>query len=147
MNAIKLLQADHKKMKKLLKQLCQTKESAVQTRKNLFNIIKYEAKFHEKMEELFLYSLLRENKKTRPNALEHHVEVALMEHMIKELSKGSVNTEKWTAQFTVFKELNDHHIEEEEDEKFPQAIKIISKDVLDDIGNEMLLYKKKHHKG
>ncbi len=144
MNAIQLLLADHRKMKKLVSKLSKTTERAIQTRKELFKIIKYEAKLHEKIEEKYFYSYLKEYQQSRPNAFEHHEEVALMEHMIIQLSQMPVNKEEWTAKFTVFKELNDHHIEEEEDEKFPQAIKLLSKDVLNQIGQKMLVFKEKH---
>lgn len=146
MNAIKLLLNDHKKMKKLLKQLEKTSERAVQKRKSLFNTIKHEAKIHEKMEELYLYKLLKQFKESRPNAFEHHEEVVLVEHMIPQLARSKVDTEEWTAKYKVFKELNDHHIEEEEDEKFPQAIKLLTKDQLMEIGAKMELFKKKHAK-
>lgn len=146
MNAIKLLVAEHKKMKKLVAELAKTSEKALQKRKKLFGIIKVEAKLHEKMEEKYLFPFFKEDKKSRPNAFEHHAEVLLLEHMIVDLSKTKFNSEEWTAKFTVFKEFNDHHIEEEEDEKFPQAIKLLSKDQLNQIGDEMLLFKKKHQK-
>lgn len=146
MNAIKLLLNDHKKMKKLLKQLEQTSERALQKRKDLFKLIKHEAKIHEKMEELYLYKLLKEHKESRPNVFEHHEEVALLEYMIPQLSRLKVNTEEWTAKYKVFKEINDHHIEEEEDEKFPQAIKLLSKEELMEAGAKMALFKKKYEK-
>ncbi len=146
MHAIKLLLEDHKKMKKFLKQLEQTSERAVQKRKDLFNTIKHEAKIHEKMEELYLFKLLKEYEKSRPNVFEHHEEVLLVEHMIPQLSRSKVNTEEWTAKFKVFKELNDHHIEEEEEEKFPQAIKLLSKEELMEVGAKMEMFKKKHAK-
>ncbi len=144
MNAIQILLADHKKMKKMVNKLAKTTERAVETRKEMFKIIQREAKLHEKMEETYLYPYLKEIKKSRSNAFEHHEEVALMEHMLKQLSKTPCHKEEWTAKFWVLKELNDHHIDEEEDDKFPQAIKLLSKDLLKEIGDQMLAFKKRH---
>jgi hemerythrin-like domain-containing protein len=144
MNAIQLLLADHKKMKKLVKQVYQTTEKDAVKRKKLFNIIKREAKLHEKMEEKFLYPYLKDHAKSRPNAFEHHEEVVLMEHMIAKLSKTATNSEEWTAKFKVFKELNDHHIKEEEKSKFKQANKLLSKELLEEIGDKMKAFKKKN---
>jgi len=77
MCAIKLILADHEKLKKLLKQVEQTSERAVQKRKELFAIIKHEATVHEKMEELTMYKLLKEFEENRPNVFEYHEEVVL----------------------------------------------------------------------
>ncbi|MCS5711289.1 hemerythrin domain-containing protein [Candidatus Berkiella aquae] len=144
MNAIQILLTDHKKMKQLLLKLSKMSEKKAAERKKLFNTIKHEAKLHEKMEEQLFYPHLIELSKSRANVLEHHEEVVLVEHMITKLSRTDPKSEKWTAKFTVFKELNDHHIEEEEDEKFPQAIKLLSRNLLLEIGEQMQDFKKKH---
>lgn len=144
-DALKLLMTDHRKMKKLVTQVAKTTEKMAAKRKKLFATIKHEAKLHEQMEEKYLYSLLRKKKKSKPNALEHSEEVALMELLIKQLSTSSPHTEKWTAKFKVFKELNDHHIKEEEEENFPEARKLLTKDQLEEIGKKMQVFKKKHH--
>lgn len=146
MDAIKLLLADHKAMKKLVKKVYETTEKAVETRKKLFKVILHEAKLHEKIEEKFLYPHLKEFTKSRPNAFEHHQEVLVMEFMLKKLSKTPYDKEEWTAQFRVLKELTDHHIEEEEDDKFVQARKFLSKDMLNEIGDKMFAYKEMHKK-
>lgn len=144
-DALKLLMADHKKMKMLVKQVASTTEKMAAKRKKLFGAIKHEAKLHEKIEEKYLYAILRKNKKSKPNALEHFEEVALMEHLIKQLSSTSTRTEKWTAKFKVFQELTDHHIKEEEEEKFPEARKLLTQDQLEEIGVKMLTFKKKQN--
>lgn len=144
-DALKLLMADHKKMNKLVKQVASTTEKMGAKRKKIFTTIKHEAKLHEQIEEKYLYSILRKNKKSKPNALEHFEEVALMEHLIKQLSTTSTGSEKWTAKFKVFQELTEHHIKEEEEEKFPEARKLLTKDQLEEIGDKMQAFKKKHN--
>ena len=144
MNAITLLLADHKKMKALVKKLSATTEKSAAKRKELFMTIQREAKLHEKMEEKFLYPRLRELKTSRPNALEHSEEVAVMEHMIAKMIKGPFNKEEWTAKMVVFKELNDHHIKEEEEQKFKEARRLLSTEELEEIGEKMLAFKAKN---
>ena len=144
MNAIKLLLHEHKLMKKMVNILAKTSERSIAERKKLFSMIKHDAQLHEKMEEKFLYPLLKEFKTSRLNAFEHKEEVKLMEHLLTQLSKTDMKSEIWTAKFVVLKELNDHHIEEEEDEKFVQAKKLLSNEVLKEIGEKMIEFKAKH---
>jgi hemerythrin-like domain-containing protein len=82
MDAISVLKADHRALQELCKK------------------IKHEATIHEKAEEKFFYSLL--------------------------------------------KEIADSHIEEEENEFFPQASKLLSKEELEESGNKIIAYKQNH---
>ena len=50
MNAIQLLEADHKKVKALLTELDETTERGVKTRERLFTTIKSELSVHEVIE-------------------------------------------------------------------------------------------------
>ena len=51
MDAIKMLEEDHKKVKELLTELESTTERGVQKQKKLFNTIKREMMVHETIEE------------------------------------------------------------------------------------------------
>ncbi len=144
MDAIKLLMADHRALQSLVNKVHETKEKAVKTRHDLFAKIKYEASIHEKAEEKFLYNLLKKYKISRPNALEHKVEVGLMNSLLRQLSQTDPSSELWTAKFTVLKEITDHHIEEEESEFFPQAVRLIPYEDLQKVGEQIEAFKKQH---
>jgi hypothetical protein len=67
MNALKLLEDDHKKVKGLPKEIEPTTERAVKTREELFAKLRSELEVHEAIEEEIFYPALKEN-------LEHHIE-------------------------------------------------------------------------
>ena len=43
----------------------------------------------------------------------------------------------WTAKFTVLKENIEHHVEEEEDEMFKKARKVLSEEEIETLGARM----------
>lgn len=143
MNAIDILLSDHKRIKVLMSKLSEFSESDAEQRNTLFAVLKCEVKLHEKMEEIFLYSYLKNFTKSRPNAFEHHAEADVLENLLITLSKAGTHTEEWTAQFRVFKEINEHHIREEETEQFSQALELVPADILEQIGDEILAFRMK----
>jgi hemerythrin superfamily protein len=145
MNALDILIADHRKLQKLMTQVEETSERASAKRMKLFGEIKLNATVHEKAEEKYLYPYLLDIKKYRPDALEHREEVKIMSRLLKELST-EISSEDWKAKFTVLKELTDNHIEEEENEFFPEISKLLSDQDLEKIGNQILEYKEKNLK-
>lgn len=64
---------------------------------------------------------------------EHHAVELLMD----ELDGMSPDDERFDAKFTVIKEFVLHHVEEEEDEMFPQAREALGEDRLRELGEEM----------
>ena len=70
MNAITLLEADHKKVKKLLNELESTTERGVKTRSELFATIKDELTVHEIIEEEIFYPELKAHPKAKDIVLE-----------------------------------------------------------------------------
>ena len=117
MDAISLLEEDHKKVKKLLSDLDSTTERGVKTREELFTKVKQELQVHEAIEEEIFYPALKEHPKAKDLVLE-----AYEEHNVVDM---------------VMKENVEHHIEEEEDEMFKQARQVFSKEELTDLGERM----------
>jgi hemerythrin-like domain-containing protein len=64
---------------------------------------------------------------------EHHVAKLL----IAEISKMKPEDEQYDAKVTVLKENIEHHVEEEEGELFPNTKKKLSKEMLEQLGEEM----------
>ena len=142
MNVINLLIADHRALQTMLNKVQKTSERAVKTRQDLFLEIKQSATIHEKAEESYFYCLLKELKQSRPDALQHNEEVEVMKLLLTELSATPVNSEEWTAKFSVYKDLTNHHIEEEENEIFSQASSLLSSKQLELCAQQILEYKK-----
>ena len=82
MDAIALLEADHKKVKGLLAELESTTERGIKTRTELFATIKGELTLHEIVEEEIFYPELKAHPKAKDVVLEgyqeHHVVDLLM---------------------------------------------------------------------
>jgi hemerythrin-like domain-containing protein len=137
MNAIKLLKADHDKVKGLLNELESTTERGVKTRSELFATIKGELTLHEIVEEEIFYPALKAHPKAQDIVLEGYQEHHVVDLLMGELEELDVSDETWGAKAVVMKENIEHHIEEEEGEMFPQARQVFDASELDDLGQRM----------
>jgi hemerythrin-like domain-containing protein len=141
MDAISLLEEDHRKMKKLLSELESTTERGVKTREDLFATVKDELTVHETIEEEIFYPALKEHPKTKEIALEAYEEHHVVDMVMAEIEDVPYDDETWGAKFKVMKENIEHHIEEEENEMFKQARQVFEEDELEALGEQMRLRK------
>jgi hemerythrin-like domain-containing protein len=141
MDAISLLEEDHRKMKKLLSELESTTERGVKTREELFATVKDELTVHETIEEEIFYPALKEHPKTKEIALEAYEEHHVVDMVMAEIEDVPYDDETWGAKFKVMKENIEHHIEEEENEMFKQARQVFEEDELEGMGEQMRLRK------
>ena len=137
MDALRLLKDDHTKVKKMLEELDGTTERAEKTRTEVLRPLKHELTIHETIEEEILYPALKEFAKTKDIALEGYEEHHVVDEIVAELEATPVSDETWGAKLTVMKENLEHHIEEEEDEMFPQARQVMEPAELDELGERM----------
>ena len=137
MDAVKLLEEDHKKVKKLLSDLDSTTERGVKTREELFAKVKQELTVHESIEEEIFYPALKEHPKAKDLVLEAYEEHHVVDMVMAEISEVPFDDETWGAKLTVMKENVEHHIEEEEDEMFKQARQVFSTEELEELGDRM----------
>ena len=112
------LKKDHDKHRELLDKLLETSGDSEQ-RKALFEELTKELKSHAAAEEQALYStMLRKpptTGETRHSVAEHHeIEEALNDLAATEMSEGG-----WLTKFKSFDHRYRHHIDEEEDDHFP----------------------------
>jgi hemerythrin-like domain-containing protein len=141
MDAISLLEEDHRKMKKLLSELESTTERGVKTREDLFATVKDELTVHETIEEEIFYPALKEHPKTKEIALEAYEEHHVVDMVMAEIEDVPHDDETWGAKFKVMKENIEHHIEEEENEMFKQARQVFEEGELEALGEQMRLRK------
>ena len=137
MNAITLLEEDHRKMKKLLSELESTTERGMKTREELFATVKDELTVHETIEEEIFYPALKEHPKTKEITLEAYEEHHVVDMVMAEIEGVPFDDERWGAKFKVMKENIEHHIEEEEKEMFKQARQAFEEDELEALGERM----------
>jgi hemerythrin-like domain-containing protein len=138
MNAIDLLEEDHRKVKKMLAEGEATTERAEVTRSELYATLRREMEIHERIEEEIFYPALKEHPKARDIVLEGFEEHHVVDEIMGELGETDVTDETWAAKFSVMKENIEHHIEEEEGEMFSKARQAFDNDALDELGARML---------
>jgi len=119
------LKQDHDKHRDLLDQIGQTHGES-DKRERLFNELTKELKGHAAAEEQALYStMLRKPEttgETRHSVAEHHE----IEEALNDLAATDMATGGWLTKFKSFDERYRHHIEEEEDEHFPDFAKYLT---------------------
>jgi hemerythrin HHE cation binding domain-containing protein len=137
MDALTLLEDDHAKMRKLLKELETTTERGVKTRAELFSTIKGELTLHEIIEEEIFYPALKSHPKAEDLVLEGYEEHHVVDLVMAELEDLPVDDESWGAKAKVMQENVEHHMEEEEGDMFKQARSIFDRQELDELGERM----------
>jgi hemerythrin superfamily protein len=141
LDALKLLEEDHQKVKKIMAELETTTERGVKTREQLFSKLVEELTVHEKIEEQIFYPRLKQQAESKK--LEEMVAESYEEHHFVDVVKAEIegtpyDSEEWGAKFKVMKENIEHHaFEEEEGKMFPQVRKIFSRDELEEMGSAM----------
>jgi len=140
MDAIALLKQDHTLVKDLLEQLADSTSRAVKKRGELLQQIHINLKAHTTIEEEIFYPAFKEagkkeEEKMYYEALEEHR--AAEDLVLPDLMKTDPATEQFSGRAKVLKELIEHHIEEEEEEMFKDAKKLLSKEELSDLGARM----------
>jgi hemerythrin superfamily protein len=141
MDAIELLKADHKKVRKLLTDLEETTSRATKTRMELLPKVKQEIEIHAAIEEEIFYPAFQaaaKNEEDRRMVFE-----ALAEHKaagdvtLQDLADCDLNSDEFGGKAKVLKELIEHHAKEEEKEMFPRARELLGEDALQSLGEQM----------
>ncbi len=140
MNAIELLTNDHETVKKLLEELSNTTERAVKKRAELLKKIALELEVHTTLEEEDFYPAFkqagaRDELKMYHEAKEEHRAVESL--VLPDLLNTDPGTVEFAGRLKVLKELLEHHIEEEEQDMFQDAQKLMSKEDLTALGKQM----------
>lgn len=146
MNAIELLKDDHKKVLKLLDEITSTTERAVKTRTDLLARIEAELAVHTTLEEEDFYPAYKKaggksEAEMYYEAVEEHRAVEKL--VLPDLLATDPGTVQFSGRVKVLKEMLEHHIEEEEEEMFKEAAKLLSKDQLNELGEQMAAKQKK----
>ena len=137
MNAITLLENDHRTVERLLDELEPTTERAVKTRQELFGRLKTELTVHEIIEEEIFYPTLKQHPKAKEIVLEGYEEHEVVNHVMGELEGLPVDDETWGAKASVMIENIRHHIEEEEGDMFVKARQVFDRAELNQLGEAM----------
>ncbi|MDY7563305.1 hemerythrin domain-containing protein [Pseudomonas sp. 10B1] len=144
MNAIDMLVQDHVRVKEILTQLSESSERALKKRADLLTKLEMELVIHTQLEEEILYPAFKaagskEQDIMYYEAKEEHRTVDSL--VLPDLKATDPGTPEFAGRVKVIKELLEHHIEEEEEEMFPQCEELLGKEKLDEIGKEMEVLK------
>jgi hemerythrin-like domain-containing protein len=137
-DAIVLLKEDHKTVERLFKKFEQADDEAFATKRELVDSIIRELTTHAYIEETIFYP---EARKAVPET-EDHVLESIEEHhvvvwMLSELAKLEPDAENFDAKVTVLIENVRHHVEEEEQDWFPEVRKAMGRKQLQELGARM----------
>jgi hemerythrin superfamily protein len=138
MKATDLLKRQHREVGKLFAQALKSENP--RERKELAAEICEKLELHTALEEEIFYPAYRAEAGTQKG--EDRVMEAYEEHHVVKLVLAEVpgldpSAENFTAKMTVLKELVEHHVEEEEDEMFPDAEKRLGADRLRELGEQI----------
>jgi hemerythrin superfamily protein len=117
---LKMLKADHKKVKALF---AEYEEATPRKKQDIAQTTIQELEIHAGLEEKLIYPAIREgiddNEVMNEAMEEHH----LVHVLIAELKELEPSDDTFRAKFILLGELVKHHVKEEEGEMFPQAEK------------------------
>jgi hemerythrin-like domain-containing protein len=141
MDVFQMLKDDHQKVKKLIQQvLGQTQMQVEDT--NLIQINDM-LMLHTRMEEQHLYPVLQKHDELKDlikDAFEEHQEV---KDVLQKLQGGRMETSQIRTHVEKLRELIDHHVQEEENEMFPTAQRILPKEEISRITEQIVQMKER----
>ncbi|MFD6470227.1 hemerythrin domain-containing protein [Streptomyces goshikiensis] len=144
MDAIVLLRDDHKTVEKLFKRFEKTGDEDVAERRTIVDEVIEELTVHAWIEERIFYPAARE---AAPETTDHVLE-SIEEHhavvwMLSELENMDPADERFKAKMSVLMENVRHHVEEEEQEWFPDVRKAMGRKRLTELGDQLETEKNK----
>jgi hemerythrin superfamily protein len=142
MDALELLQKDHKAVKDLFKKIEASKNAKQQ--KELFEQIKTELETHTHIEETVFYPAVEENAEMEDMVAESLEEHKQVRTLLREMEKLTADSDKFAPKLKVLMENVEHHAEEEEEGKmFPKLRKFMNAARLEELGQELEAAKEK----
>ncbi len=136
MNAIDLLEQQHREVEELFEEFDDAGEGASKTKERLCKEISDALAVHAEIEEKLFYpeSKQENTEELLRESVEEHL---AMKRIVADLVESGPDDEQFEAKMKVLKEQVEHHVGEEEKELFPRVRKDLSRDELDDLGDRM----------
>jgi hemerythrin-like domain-containing protein len=138
MDAFNLLKADHRKVEELFARL---ESTSGKKKLDVFAQIKTELDLHAHLEEKIFYPALEKPTETRDIILEAYEEHKQVKTLLRELSRAKNADEEWQAKAKVLQENVEHHVQEEETELFKKARRALSKEEVEELGQQLEIEK------
>jgi hemerythrin superfamily protein len=135
MNALKVLEQDHQKVKGLFQELGRASDH--NKRKELFDKIDTALEIHAHIEETVFYPAIEQHEELSEmvaEALEEHQEAKAL---LEELEEMGPEQHEFDSTLQELMEGVEHHVQEEESEMFPQVREVFDEDELEQLGQEL----------
>ena len=134
MDAISLLEEDHKKVEKLFKDVEKAKDES--QKQELYQTIRDELMLHTRIEQEIFYPACEadQGEEVAESIEEHRV----IQDLLSELESVPPSDERFEAKMSVMQENVEHHAKEEEEKKmFPKAKRSLGMERLRELGEQM----------
>jgi hemerythrin superfamily protein len=135
MNALKVLEQDHQKVKGLFQEMGRASDQ--NKRKELFDKIDTELEIHAHIEETVFYPAIEQHEELSEmvaEALEEHQEAKAL---LEELEEMGPESHEFGSTVQELMEGVEHHVQEEEGEMFPKVREVFDEDELEQLGQEL----------
>nr|WP_319571798.1 hemerythrin domain-containing protein [uncultured Draconibacterium sp.] len=103
----------HNEMRDLIEEIKKDKSKYILLKKHL--------DIHHELEEDLLLSLLNTNNEVNAESLESKEEHYVLNMLLLDLADFPKDNPRWMIKFKVFVEIVEHHLNEEEEDLFPEA--------------------------
>ncbi|MGC2423097.1 MAG: hemerythrin domain-containing protein [Nitrospirota bacterium] len=130
-----LLQQDHREISQMISQMQKT---SGRKREQLFSQCSDALEMHMQIEEDYLYPALEDIDETKDLVRDSYEEHKMVKKLIKDMEKLNVDDQKWDAKLMAMKENIDHHVQQEETVLFRQAPKVLSREELEDLNDQII---------
>jgi len=142
-DAIVILKNDHKEIRRLFGQFQKAGDKALKAKQDLADRILEALTVHTYIENEAMYPRTRELlPELEDDVLESYEEHHVADVLCMELATMKSSDERFDAKMTVLIESVTHHIEEEEQDWFPQVRAGLGRKTLSEIGEQMMEMKK-----
>lgn len=123
MNVFEVLKKDHQEARSLFQQI--EGLGASKSRHELFQKLKDELLRHTKAEEAAFYPQIKDQQQTHDLVEEAYHEHDQVEQMLSRIDGMPPDSDEWMQAVRKLRESVEHHVQEEENELFPKAAKLL----------------------
>lgn len=126
MDVLQEIKKEHDQFRNLIEKV---ENSTGNSKKTAFDSLKKELDSHHEAEEQVVFPDVKSKSDEDGKAMVREMieEHNLVSYQLSLLDRTSLENETWDAKFQVLKEIVTHHLDEEEDEFFKQAKKVLTK--------------------
>ncbi|MCL2700203.1 MAG: hemerythrin domain-containing protein [Phycisphaerae bacterium] len=142
MDIFETIRTDHALCREIMEQMEESSPRG-KTRERLLTKLADEFTMHQEAEEAVFYPTVLDEKETRDAALEAIEEHHVLAMILQDLEGTATDDERWLPKLVVFREIFEHHAEEEEEEIFDEVQDLLTEDEADDMGKEFAQAKEK----